>query len=269
MNVLRPYDREALRAQFRSAQPFPFIAIEEFLEPEFAQACAAAVPTFEESRKLGREFSAVNEKRKVQITDSKLFPDPIAKLHETLCSKEWLDDLAYITGIPNLLADAELTGGGIHVTGPRGRLDVHVDFNYVEERDMHRRLNILVYLNPVWEEKWGGAVELWDTDVTRCEHAFTPLLNRCVIFETSNISFHGVSPVTCPDDMARKSFAAYYYTKEAPAHWTGEKHTTIFKSRPNEKVREALLLPAERLQRTLKATVDRGKGKIKRLVGLG
>ena len=39
-------------------------------------------------------------------------------------------------GIPNLLADDQLVGGGIHETGPRGHLDVHVDFNYIAERDL-------------------------------------------------------------------------------------------------------------------------------------
>ena len=43
----------------------------------------------------------------------------------------------------------------MHLTGPGGRLDVHVDFNFLPERKLHRRLNLLFYLNPVWEEASG------------------------------------------------------------------------------------------------------------------
>jgi hypothetical protein len=123
---------------------------------------------------------------------------------------------------------------------------VHVDFNYIKSRDLHRRLNILIYLNEDWKDEWGGAVELWDEEVQTCATSVKPMLNRCVVFATSEISFHGVEPVTCPPDQQRISFASYYFTKEAPADWDGTKHTTIFKARPNERLRAYVLMPFER-----------------------
>ena len=78
-----------------------------------------------------------------------------------------------------------------------------------------------------------------------CEHSFSPVFNRCVVFITNEVSFHGVTAVKCPDDRTRKSFAAYYYTREAPAGWTGESHSTIFKARPNEILKGAVLMPFE------------------------
>jgi Rps23 Pro-64 3,4-dihydroxylase Tpa1-like proline 4-hydroxylase len=95
-----------------------------------------------------------------------------------------------------------------------GRLDVR-RFQLVDGRDLHRRLNILVYLNPGWDPKWGGSVELWDKRVRKCHRSVSPLLNRCVLFETSSKSFHGVEPVTSPPGVVRKSFAAYYYNRGA------------------------------------------------------
>jgi Rps23 Pro-64 3,4-dihydroxylase Tpa1-like proline 4-hydroxylase len=162
-------------------------------------------------------------------------------------------------------------GGGMHVTGPHGRLDVHVDFNVIPQRRLHRRLNILVYLNPEWRDEWGGHVELWDRDVRRCYHSLKPRLNRCVVFETSETSFHGVSAVRCPEGIERRSFAAYYYTREPPPRWDGKMHSTIFRARPDERLREFVLMPAERLQRDLQAglrRVRRGLGRsVRRLVG--
>lgn len=262
--MIRPLDRETLRRQFQEGKPFPFMAIDDFLDPEFAREVATSYPTYIEARTRGREFSAVNEKRKVQITDAAAFPEPVKKLNELLSSPGFIQDLEYITGIDNLLYDPKLEGGGMHLTGPRGRLDVHVDFNYVEDRKLHRRLNILVYLNEGWKDKWGGGVEIWDQQVRTCAYSFKPLLNRCVVFATSEISFHGVEPVTCPDGTQRISFAAYYYTKEAPAHWDGTKHSTVFKARPQELIRGHVLMPLQRVRYRL---IPSAKRVVKKLVG--
>jgi hypothetical protein len=264
--TLQPFDRDLLRRQYASAKPFPFVKIENFLEPSFAAAVAAAYPTFEDAQQQGVTFKAVNELKKVQIADAKQFPGPVARLNEALASAEFLSDLSYITSIPDLLADEELLGGGIHITGPGGRLDVHVDFNYVESRKLHRRINILIYLNPVWEERWGGHIQLWDKDVKTCWHSFAPSFNRCVIFETSEISFHGVTPVTTASAYPRISFAGYYYTREAPTDWSGSVHSTIFKARPEERLRGYVLMPAESLQRRVADGVGKLKQRVKRLL---
>lgn len=264
--LMRPLDREALRQDYTTARPFPFVRIERFLEPGFAEGVAAAYPSFEDATGQGRTFNAVNERKKVQICDAKLFPAQVARLNEVLASSAFLQDLSYVTGIPNLLADEELNGGGMHITGPGGRLDVHVDFNYLERRDLHRRLNLLLYLNPVWEGQWGGHIQLWDQDVKNCRQDFAPVLNRCVIFETSETSFHGVTPVTNDAPFPRISFATYYYTREPPPSWKGTAHSTIFKARPEEKLRGYVLMPAERLQQQLAEGVHQIKRGIKKLV---
>ena len=171
--------------------------------------------------------------------------------------------LSTVFAIPKLLPDEELVGGGMHQTGARGHLDVHVDFNYIEERQLHRRLNILIYFNKGWKPEWGGNIELWDKDVKVCHHSFSPIFNRCVVFETSEISYHGVTAVHCPDDQTRKSFAAYYYTKEAPPHWDGTVHSTNFKARPDEVLKGNVLMPLERAGQRLRSAVADIKRKIK------
>jgi hypothetical protein len=166
-----------------------------------------------------------------------------------------------------LLADEQLVGGGIHITGPGGRLDVHVDFNYIADRKLHRRLNLLLYLNEPWQENWGGQFQLWDKDVKRCEATFAPVFNRCVIFETNEISFHGVNPVSPDASGPRKSFATYYYTKEAPDHWNGVSHSTIFRARPEEKVKGLVLMPVEAAKVRMDARIKIIKRGIKELFG--
>jgi hypothetical protein len=264
---LRPLDLELLRRQYAAAKPFPFIEIEGLLDPDFALEVASVYPSFAEALRWGHAFKTVNEKRKIQITDSGLFPGPVRRLHDAIASPAFLGALSAITGIPNLLADEQLAGGGMHLTGPGGRLDVHVDFNYIEDRRLHRRLNLLLYLNPVWEERWGGAVELWDRGVERCAASYAPVLNRCILFETSDISYHGVTPVSEDAPHPRCSFAAYYYTREAPANWRGTVHSTIFRARPDEVLRGYLLMPAEKIQRRVMKRVHRIRDRLIRLTG--
>jgi len=265
--VINPLDRESLRSQFAAARPFPFAKIDGFLDPDFAGRVASSYPAFETALGQGATFKTVNEKKKVQITDATLFPAPVAQLNDALASPGFLADLSFITGIPELLADPELVGGGMHLTGPGGRLDVHLDFNYIEERKLHRRLNLLIYLNPKWSPEWGGQIQLWDKDVEHCAASFDPVFNRCVIFETSNISFHGVVPVSASAPMPRQSFATYFYTRAAPAHWDGTAHSTIFKARPEEKLRGLVMMPAESIRRKLDRGIHQLKGGLKHLVG--
>lgn len=260
MSLIRPIDVEAYRQKAQQAEPFPFISIENFLEADFAREVMQSYPDYDTAQGMGHSFHAVNEKKKVQICDSAKFPPPVLALHEALAAPAFCAQLGRIFGIPNLLADPLLDGGGMHLTAARGHLDVHVDFNYIAGRQLHRRLNILVYLNEGWQEEWGGAIELWDREVKHCHQHFAPSFNRCVVFATSDISFHGVTPLTCPPGRSRNSFAAYYYTREAPAHWKGEAHSTIFRARPHERVKKHVLMPLERTARKAKRLVKGALG---------
>jgi Rps23 Pro-64 3,4-dihydroxylase Tpa1-like proline 4-hydroxylase len=261
---LRPLDKDALRKQYLAAEPFPFVKIDDLLDPAFADEVSASYPTFEKAGELGFSFKSVNERRKIQITDEQLFPEPAKRLKQALSSPEFLSTLSEISGVPKLLADDQLLGGGLHLTGPGGRLDVHVDFNLIEERKLYRRLNLLLYLNPTWKAEWGGHIQLWDRAVKDCRHDFEPKHNRCVIFETSDHSYHGVTPVAETAEFDRRSFAAYYYTEEAPALHAGTSHSTIFHARPDERVRGLLLMPAEKLQTSIRRGIGWAKREVKR-----
>jgi hypothetical protein len=263
INVL---ELDALRDRFRGAVPFPYIVIENFLQPTAAEELAGCYPSFDQALRDGFAFKAVNEQRKVQISEVEKFPEPVRRLNEAISSPKFLADIEYITGIPRLLVDQDLAGGGMHLTGSGGRLDVHVDFNRIEERQLFRRLNILLYLQPVWKAEWGGQIELWDKNVKVRHESCLPALNRCLIFETSDISYHGVRPVTAPSDVVRQSFAAYYYTREAPQR-NVTSHSTIFRARPDEKFRGLVKMPAERLLQGIHDRVGRTKKLVKALIG--
>ena len=80
LELINPIDRDALRDRYRNAQPVPWFKIDNFLRPDFAEACAASFPTYDEVQKLGVSFTNINEKGKFQVTDSAKFPAPLKQL---------------------------------------------------------------------------------------------------------------------------------------------------------------------------------------------
>ena len=265
--LLNEIDVADMKQMMANAPSFPHFCLDNFLDEAFANEVHDAFPSYAEAQRAGRGFSTVNEKHKIQITDAGRFPPAIYKLHELLASDAFVAAVSEMSGIKNLMADPDLAGGGIHETNSGGHLDVHVDFNFNPNTGLHRRFNILVYFNKDWPEEYGGYLDLWDKEVKNCLGRFAPAFNRAAGFATSEISWHGVTPITCPPEKMRRSFAVYYYTKEAPEGWDGAKHSTIFKARPTEYWKGLVAMPAESLVNSSQKTVHAAKQKLKKLLG--
>jgi Rps23 Pro-64 3,4-dihydroxylase Tpa1-like proline 4-hydroxylase len=150
-------------------------------------------------------------------------------------SREIVNFLEKLTGIEGLIPDPHYAGGGCHELRPGGFLKVHADFNWHGQMRLDRRINLLVYLNNDWQPEYGGNLELWDATMSHKVAEYAPLFNRCVIFNTTDNSYHGNPvPVSCPPDRSRRSLAFYYYTNGRPATEVSQSHGTLFKNRPGE-----------------------------------
>jgi len=141
-----------------------------------------------------------------------------------------------------LIPDPSLEGGGLHQSGRGGFLNVHTDFSmHHYQKNWRRRVNVIVYLNPAWQDQWGGAIEFWEKGMQRCAAKYSPLLNHAVIFTTDERSLHGFpDPLRCPEGVARKSLAFYYYTVEE--HAKASSHSTDYFARPGDTWKEKLLI---------------------------
>jgi hypothetical protein len=84
MTLLNPIDRDALREKIRPSLPFPHFCIDNSLNPDFAEEIYRSFPSINEAKAIGREFATVNEKKKIQITDSAKFAPSIARLNDLL-----------------------------------------------------------------------------------------------------------------------------------------------------------------------------------------
>jgi len=202
---------------------------ENFFYPEQAEVVYQNYPAIEQGKWDGTTY--VDQKNKFQKTK---FDDTsiMNQVFEELNSDKFLRWLEAVTEIETeLFADAELFGGGLHQSLTGAFLNVHVDYNFHPTTKYHRRLNVLVYMNKDWQSSYEGCLELWD--LTNGEKTqlgkFEPSFNRCVIFETNEISFHGhPKPLNTPKDINRKSIATYYYSKTRPEHEIAQGHNTLY-----------------------------------------
>ena len=213
-----------LAQAFRTAEPFPYVVLDHLLSPSRLRQ---VVREFPDPFEMSIQFRSQNENKSAEQTWARI-GDSTRQVLAVLNSAPFLDFLEALTGIQGLIADTRLIGGGLHQIGRGGKLDVHADFNYFEATRLHRRLNVLLYLNRDWQSEWGGQLELWTHDLGFCQRSIEPVFNRMVIFATTSTSFHGhPKPLTCPANVTRKSLALYYYTAY-PGPDAREAHSTLF-----------------------------------------
>jgi Rps23 Pro-64 3,4-dihydroxylase Tpa1-like proline 4-hydroxylase len=201
----------SLRAEYVSAYPFPHIVIDDFLPSDVAQRLALEYPSPDFMAENWKCHSNENVERYF-LENTARFPPSMRLFASAITSRSFLLFLETLTGIASLLPDPYFLGGGAMVTGNGGFLRTHVDFNWHQKLQAWRRCNALFYLTPDWDSKWGGDLELWETDGSKLAKCVSPKFNRVVIFSTTKNSFHGQpQPLNCPPNVYRRVFSAFYY----------------------------------------------------------
>jgi Rps23 Pro-64 3,4-dihydroxylase Tpa1-like proline 4-hydroxylase len=207
--------KSALAAAFRHAKPFRWMMVDGFLNDpwprrlhdEFGDAMQRSGKNPQAPKKHRHVLSKIGIHRREQMNDVHV------QFFDAVQDGRFTRFLEEVTGISPIIADQAIVGGGLHEIYPGGYLNVHTDFNFHPQSGHHRRLNILYYLNPEWREEWEGKLELWPEDFSGPFAEIAPILNRMVIFETSEISYHGhPKPLRFPQGLTRRSLATYYYS---------------------------------------------------------
>lgn len=202
----------AFRQTFTGAAPFPHIVIEGLFD-------SAHLDT------INREFDQVDRGDWIHYDNAnevKFGTRPNAQLgpaaqayFDTIHRGQFVSFLSALTGIPGLIPDPMLRGGGLHEIPPGGQFKVHTDFTRHTDTLLDNRIVMITYLNRDWLPQYGGALELWTEDA--CVKEVLPEFGHTIIFSQSSRSLHGhPNPVATPDGRTRRSIAAYFYTNGRP-----------------------------------------------------
>ena len=205
-----------LANSYQTNKPFPSIYIDDFFDEDFLTEVLKEFPNVDQIK--DKIYYANPNEDKYATKGEYSFGLQTKKLVHFLNSQPFLEFLQKITGIEEkLIPDPYFEGGGFHEIKPGGFLKVHVDFHKNKKLQLNRRVNFLIYLNKDWEEKYGGHLELWEKDMSKCVSKILPKFNRAAMFSTTGDSWHGhPEPLSCPEGNSRKSLALYYYTNGRP-----------------------------------------------------
>ena len=194
--------------------PYGHIVIDNFLNEEYISVM------LDELNKLTPEKSYYHGNEYIENTKrafNENLGEFINSLFDELCSDEFISIIEKITGISGIIRNStNLQGAGIHKVYNSGFLTMHKDFNNTYDNTyglIDRRINLLIYMNSDWKEEYNGQLCLYSDKENKIVKKIMPILNRCVLFNTTD-SIHGhPHPMILPEGVCRQSLALYYYTK--------------------------------------------------------
>tara|TARA_B100000780_G_C21003201_1_gene401419 strand:- start:37 stop:864 length:828 start_codon:yes stop_codon:yes gene_type:complete len=221
--------------KYKNNNPYPHIIIDNFIKEDFLYKATSKLDNVSDF--VNKKHFDPNEKRKKTSPNENDIPNEFIELIRYFNSQTFLRYLQKITGIKEkLISDPYLWGGGIHKIKTGGFLKIHSDTNFHPDFKLDRRINLLLYLNKVWKDEYGGHLELWNKKMNKCEQKILPVFNRAVIFSTDDTSYHGHPNVlNCPENTLRQSLALYYYSYGRTDVLTEHGRGTYFKKRSTNK----------------------------------
>lgn len=201
-----------LAEKFAQGQPFPNVVIDDFLNQSLAEQVHRDFPI--DQPDLWYVYDNPIERKKACDRIYKCSAS-IQRVFWALQSEEFVSLIRQITGIHNLENDPHMHGAGLHFHENGGHLGLHLDYDIHPITGKQRRVNVIIFLNPEWNaDEFHGELELWDKDLSRCVTKVAPVWNRMALFQTTDISYHGLpTPIRLPTDSrvrGRMSLAIYY-----------------------------------------------------------
>lgn len=267
MSVLKdkislPDTPENLGHAYKTAKPFPHLIIDNMFPSSQLDKLAAEMRPLTTDHWVHEDSEHL---KKINLRSAVDLGEHGFQHTSFLHSAGFLYFLSELTGIWELLPDPYLQGAGYHIIPQGGKFDVHVDRNTAYETGLNRRITLITYLNKSWEHEYGGQLELWNADGSRCEVVVEPIFNRTIIFEIADNNYHGVpKPVAAPRGRSRNSFAVYYHTAAgknqkdftphgslyAPSFYSSDKNVSTFRRTVKDLTPPILVRGFRRLQKT-------------------
>lgn len=235
-------EQDKIRRDFIADKNLPtrFTAIDNLLPKDLALKIYESFPQTSEMRLL----DSFREKKYTSKSLDK-FDDLITDIIFAFQDKRIIDLVAQITDLSEPIGDPKLYAGGISAMTKDHFLNPHIDNSHDYEQKNYRVLNLLYYVTPDWSAENGGNLELWDAKVKNAVE-IPSLFNRLVLMATNDKSFHSVNNVSV--SKTRCCISNYYFSPISPNGYETT-HITLFKARPEQKVRR-IITDADGLLRT-------------------
>ena len=139
-------------------QPFDHWIIDDFLPIETARQLEAEFPAF--NSPLWFQYDNPLENKKTCNHWDRFPPTTYCTIDSLLKDGPFVD-------LPfPVIGDIGLHGGGWHIHGRGGKLNVHLDYSLHPKTKLQRKLNLILHLTENWDEQWGGGLELWSNNDT-------------------------------------------------------------------------------------------------------
>lgn len=222
---------------FRTKKPFNHLIIDNFLEHDIALEIAKEFPKFDED--FWYSYENPLEIKKAS-NDWNQFGALTYQYFKHILSDEFSKKISLLLsedGSIQLTPDIGLHGGGFHTHKSGGRLNPHLDYSIHPKLLLQRKINIILYINPLWKPEYGGSLGLW-SDINgqpnQIEEKVDCIFNRALIFDTTQNSWHGIcEDINAEFDLTRNSLAAYYLTN--PPLGTDERMKVKYAPREDQK----------------------------------
>ena len=151
--------------KFKSAEPFPFIVLDNFLKEDYFYELQNFISIENAKNKnKGKDFNTVVENNKWISKNSNL-PEKIKVVTNALNSIDWINNLEKFSGIKEIFStevgNTELAN--FHEMNSNGFLGSHVDHSSDPKTGRPHVLNIILYLSQNWKKEWGGSTLFFDS----------------------------------------------------------------------------------------------------------
>jgi Rps23 Pro-64 3,4-dihydroxylase Tpa1-like proline 4-hydroxylase len=229
-------DTKSLYEEFISNEPFPNIEIDNFLSDDLVVSMKNEITnSYRKYNHLLKNFTR-NGSHMIELCEAGDICPIAHQLIGDLHSKYFVDWLEKVTGIDGLIPDPWLIGASYMRCYRGDSLQIHSDFNWNEKLKLHRKLTLVIYLNPEWEKSWNGDIQLWDKNRENCVKQYYPMNGNLVLWEYSKYAFHGhPNPLNCPEHITRDGIRLFYYELDDTPHrslyWFDEKTKEPFDKR--------------------------------------
>ena len=139
-----------LSKEFQEAKPFRHCIIDNFFEDITALDLSNEFPDYNDPNIWSVYRNAIENKKLTPHWD--LFPAKTYQAFTLMNTPGFVESVRLITGIPDLVADYGMHGGGWHMHSRGGKLNMHKDYSIHPKLGMERRINIIIYMTPDWKE---------------------------------------------------------------------------------------------------------------------